>query len=88
MNRPVQLQQQTDARPADWRPWYREPWPWVLIAIPVLTIIASGFTFWLAVSNPDYLVVDEPEYQAVKSELRAQQETEIGRESDIPDGDG
>lgn len=54
------------------RPWYREPWPWVLIAIPLLTVIASGITFWLAVSHPDYLVVEPPEYQEVKSELRAE----------------
>lgn len=56
------------------RPWYREPWPWVLIAIPLLTIIASAFTFWLAVSNPDYLVLDEQEYGKIKAELRADEQ--------------
>jgi hypothetical protein len=54
------------------RPWYREPWPWVLIALPLLTVIASAVTFWLAVSHPDFLVVDTPEYQQVKAELRAE----------------
>ena len=53
------------------RPWYREPWPWVLIAIPLLTIIACAFTFWLAISYPDYLVLDEQEYGAVKAGLSA-----------------
>ena len=53
-------------------PWYRQFWPWVLIAIPLLTVIASGFTFWLAVSNPDYLVVDDSEYQQIRNELRVQ----------------
>ena len=46
------------------RPWYREPWPWVLIAIPLLTIIACAFTLWLAISYPDHLVLDEQEYGA------------------------
>lgn len=54
------------------RPWYREPWPWVLIALPLLTVIASGFTFWLAVSHPDDLVAEPQEYPEVKSELRAE----------------
>ena len=52
------------------RPWYREPWPWVLIAIPLLTVIASGVTLWLAVSNPDYIVVEDVEYNRIRSEMR------------------
>jgi hypothetical protein len=54
----------------DTRPWYKEPWPWVIIAIPLLTIIASGYTFYLAVSHPDYLVVEEEEYNAIIEDLR------------------
>lgn len=54
------------------RPWYREPWPWVLIAIPLLTVIASGITLWLALANPEYLVVKDEEYDQIRSEMRAQ----------------
>ena len=54
----------------DTRPWYKEPWPWVLIAIPLLTIIASGYTFYLAVTYPDYLVIEEEEYSEVVKDLR------------------
>jgi len=54
------------------RPWYREPWPWVLIALPFLTVIASAVTFWLAVSHPDYLVIEAPEYQQVEAQFRAE----------------
>ncbi len=71
------------------RPWYREPWPWVLIAIPLLTVIASAFTFWLAISHPDYLVVEPPEYQEVKSGLRADPSPEMAPAAqavDEPDG--
>ena len=72
------------------RPWYREPWPWVLIAIPFLTIVASAFTFWLAVSHPDYLVLEDSEYREVKSGLRAQRAVEPApavRAGNQPDGD-
>lgn len=55
------------------RPWYKEPWPWVAIAIPGAAVIMGIITFYLAVSNPDYLVVDEDQYRELKSELRAQQ---------------
>jgi len=54
------------------RPWYREPWPWVLIAIPLLTVVASAATLWLALSHPDYLVIESPEYEQVQEQLRAQ----------------
>jgi len=35
-------------------------------------IVASFFTLWLALSQPDYLVVEEGEYDDIKSDLRAQ----------------
>jgi hypothetical protein len=41
------------------RPWYREPWPWLLAAIPFATVIAGGFTFALAMSTEDSLVADD-----------------------------
>ncbi|KAA9132573.1 hypothetical protein F3N42_04965 [Marinihelvus fidelis] len=54
------------------RPWYREPWPWVLIAIPLLTVVACGITLWLALANPEYIVVKDEEYDRIRSEMRAQ----------------
>jgi len=53
-------------------PWYRQFWPWVIIAIPSLAVIGGIVTFWLAVSHPETLVVDEAEYRQIRSELRAQ----------------
>jgi hypothetical protein len=41
------------------RPWYREPWPWLLAAIPFATVIAGGFTLSLAISTEDSLVADD-----------------------------
>lgn len=56
----------------DLLPWYKQFWPWFIIALPASVVIASFFTLWLAISNPDHLVVDEKEYQQLKSELKAQ----------------
>ena len=74
------------------RPWYKEPWPWVAIAIPAAAVIMGGITLYLALSNPDYVVVDEQEYREITSELRAQDEpgqtpAEQGDGRDDGDGD-
>lgn len=36
--------------------WYRNPWVWLIIAIPGLTIVGCVVTIYLAVTNPDVLV--------------------------------
>ena len=67
------------------RPWHREPWPWVIIGLLGSVVVAGVVTLWIAIANPDYLVVEETEYQQIKSELRAQS----GSEEEQPDpGDG
>jgi len=40
-------------------PWYRQFWPWFLIALPASVVIASLVTIWLAVSRPNPMVVDD-----------------------------
>lgn len=40
-------------------PWYREPWPWLLMAGPVAVIVAGIATTWIAVVSSDGLVVDD-----------------------------
>ena len=54
------------------QPWYRQMWPWILIAIPASAVVASAITLWLAITHEDPLVVDDSRYQAIRSELRAQ----------------
>ncbi len=56
----------------DNRPWHREPWPWIIIGLLGTTVVASLVTLWIAVANPDIQVVDEEEYQKIRSEMRAQ----------------
>jgi len=41
--------------------WYRNPWVWLLIAIPALTVLGSGITIYLAIAHPDALVSDAAE---------------------------
>ena len=65
-------EQNSQKIPAQVEPWYKQFWPWFIIALPASVVIASFFTLWLAISNPDYLVVDEDEYQQIRSELKAQ----------------
>lgn len=48
---------QTNAIMED-EPWFRNPWVWLVIAIPALTVVGCMFTIYLALANPDHLVRD------------------------------
>lgn len=39
-------------------PWYRQFWPWFIIALPATAVIASLYTVYLAVQNEPSLVND------------------------------
>lgn len=41
------------------QPWYREPWPWILMAGPATVVAAGLITAWLAFHGADSLVVDD-----------------------------
>lgn len=41
------------------KPWYREPWPWLLMAGPAVVVVAGIYTAWLAVASNDGLVTDD-----------------------------
>ena len=41
------------------KPWYREPWPWILMTGPFIVIIAACYTGWLAYAYGDPLVTDD-----------------------------
>ena len=72
------------------RPWYRHLWPWLLIAIPLLSVmIASGVTLWLALAQEDTLVVEPGAYDELRRELRAQDPVNYSEEpKPDPQGDG
>ena len=41
------------------KPWYRQFWPWFLIAVPGSVVIASGFMIKLAFDSGDIVVRDD-----------------------------
>ena len=41
------------------KPWYREPWPWLLMAGPAIVVVAGIVTAWIAVKYEDGLVADD-----------------------------
>lgn len=73
--------------PGQLEPWYRQFWPWFIIALPTSAVIASFISLWLAVSNPVHLVVTQDEYQQLRSELKAQtaEKNKEEAEADEPD---
>ncbi len=40
-------------------PWYREPWPWLLMAGPAIAVIAGIYTMALAIRSDDGLVAED-----------------------------
>ena len=41
----------------DTKPWYRQFWPWFIIAIPASAVVAGLTTVWIATQTTDSLVV-------------------------------
>ncbi|MDH4174833.1 MAG: FixH family protein [Betaproteobacteria bacterium] len=40
-------------------PWYREPWPWIVMAPPAAAVLAGLATIWIAVASSDGLVAED-----------------------------
>lgn len=49
----------SDTRNVIAAPWYRQRWPWILIAIPAASVFAGMLLLYLAMSTWDGLVVDD-----------------------------
>lgn len=45
--------------PAHPTPWYRQRWPWILIAIPATSMVLGFTLLYLAITTDDGLVVDD-----------------------------
>lgn len=41
------------------KPWYREPWPWLLISGPAAVLMAGVITTWIAFASADGLVAQD-----------------------------
>jgi hypothetical protein len=70
-----------DAKKSPARPWYREPWPWILAAGPAIVVVAGIYTAWLAVSTNDGLVTEDyyrKGLAAHQTVTRSEQATRLG----------
>lgn len=57
----------------DSQPWYRQPWPWVLIGLPGVAVVASIASLFIALHGADDTVADNYYKQglAINRELSA-----------------
>lgn len=59
-------------------PWYRQFWPWFLIALPLTAVIGGVITIWIAVTHETGLV-KENYYQdglSINQQLKQKQQAE------------
>ena len=40
-------------------PWYRQRWPWLLMAGPAIVVVAGFATLWLAATTDDGVIADD-----------------------------
>ena len=48
----------TQLKPASAKPWWRQLWPWLLIAGPAIVVVAGIWTAWVAISGADPVIRD------------------------------
>ncbi|MCK9258389.1 MAG: FixH family protein [Azoarcus sp.] len=60
-------------------PWYKQGWPWFLIALPATAVVAGTITMVIAVRTWDGLVVDDY-YKEGKAIVQTIERTERARE--------
>ncbi|MFA9440500.1 FixH family protein [Uliginosibacterium sp. sgz301328] len=41
------------------KPWYREPWPWILMGLPATAVVAGIATLFFAIRSDDGVVADD-----------------------------
>lgn len=40
------------------KPWWKEPWPWLLISGPAMAMMGCAATIWVAMQHADRPIVD------------------------------
>lgn len=68
------------------KPWYREPWPWALMAGPAIVVVAGVITGIIAFSGADGLVADDYYKQGLginRQIARDQAAVDLGIEGEI-----
>ena len=68
------------------KPWYRQVWPWMLIAIPFSSVMGGILMIYLAVSHPNDLVKDNyyQDGMAINKQIdKDQMASELGLQATI-----
>jgi hypothetical protein len=71
------------------KPWYREPWPWILMAGPAIVVVAGVITAYLAIVSNDGLVADDYYKQGLavnQVAARNQYAEQFGLQADVVRG--
>jgi hypothetical protein len=63
----------------DTDPWYRQFWPWFIIALPATAVVAGLYTLWLAMQTSDSLVVQSNDGLHIVTERNTAAEREASR---------
>lgn len=63
----------------DTLPWYRQFWPWFIMALPAFAVVAGLYTVWLAMQTTDSLVVQSDDGMNVVTERNLAAEKEADR---------
>jgi hypothetical protein len=63
-------------------PWWREPWPWLLMSGPAAVLVAGAITTWIAFASADGLVAEDYYKQGLAINKRLARE-EAARELGI-----
>lgn len=63
----------------DIEPWYRQFWPWFIMALPAFAVVAGLYTVWLAMQSEDSLVVRSDDGVNVVTEQNLAAEREAVR---------
>lgn len=75
---------------SDTKPWYRQFWPWFLMALPAAVVVAGLWTAFIAYDHADDLVVDDyyKDGLAINIQLaKKQRATELGLSARLNFGD-
>jgi hypothetical protein len=66
----------------DTQPWYRQFWPWFIIAIPASSVVAGLTTVWISMQTSDSLVIDSIDGVQIVAERRLNAE-QLASELDL-----
>jgi hypothetical protein len=54
----------------DTKPWYRQFWPWFIIALPAASVVGGLTTLWISLQTTDSLVLQSDDDMQIVAERR------------------